>query len=181
MLSGAERVKISHQKEKPMKIRMSYVLSLVCLSTIVVLAQAAGLEGNWVTDGVPAVEAAKKAGKSLTGVAEGTKIKFKVDAKKGKVSGTITQLNTDKEYDIEDGKITEKTFTFKSVEVVPIGNSGGGFGGRGGGGGNTPPAPPPAISWKGELTDANTVTLTRLDAKGEPLSNSTLVLHRAGK
>jgi hypothetical protein len=161
-----------------MKIRMSYLLSLVCLSAIVVLAQAAGLEGNWVTDGVPAVEAAKKAGKSLTGVAEGTKIKFKVDAKKGKLSGTITQLNTDKEYDIEDGKLTDKTFTFKSVEVLPIGSSGGGFGGRGGGVGNAP-APPPSVSWKGELTDANTVTLTRLSATGEALS--TLVLHRAGK
>ena len=163
-----------------MKIRMSYVLTLVCLSAIVVLAQAAGLEGNWVTDGVPAVEAAKKAGKSLSNLAEGTRIKFKVDAKKGKLSGTITQLNTDKEYDIDDGKITDKTFTFKSVEVVPIGNSGGGFGnsGRGGGGGNAPAAPP-SVAWKGELTDANTVTLTRLSPTGEALS--TLVLHRAGK
>ena len=159
-----------------MKIRMSHVLSLVCLSAIVVFAQAAGLEGTWVTDGVPAVEAAIKAKKSLTGLAEGTKIKFKVDAKKGKVSGMITQLNTDKEYDIEDGKITDKTFTFKSVETVPIGA---GFGnqGRGGGGGGNQPAAPASISWKGELTDANTVTLTRLDASGAP-TGAPLVLHK---
>ena len=155
---------------------MSHVLSLVCLSAIVALAQAAGLEGTWVTDGVPAVEAAIKAKKSLTGLAEATKIKFKVDAKKGKVTGMITQLNTDKEYDIEDGKITDKTFTFKSVEVVPIGA---GFGnqGRGGGGGGNQAATPPSISWKGELTDANTVTLTRLDAAGAP-SGMPLVLHK---
>ena len=163
-----------------MKIRMRNVLSLVCLSAIVVLAQAAGLEGTWVTDGVPAVEAAKKAGKSLSGLAEGTKIKFKVDAKKGKVSGTINQLNTDKEFDIEDGKITDKTFTFKSVESTPI-SSGGGFGnqggrGGGGGGGNVQAAAPAGIMWKGELTDANTVTLTRLSATGEAVS--TLVLHK---
>lgn len=155
-----------------MKTRMSYVICLVCLTTFVVLAQA-GLEGTWITDGFPVVEAAKKAGKSLTGLAEGTRIKLKVDVKKGKVSGTITQLNTDKEYDIEDGKLTDKTFTFKSVEVVPIGNAGG-FGNRGGG--NT--AQPASILWKGEQTDPNTVTLTRLSATGEP-SGTALVLHRA--
>ena len=162
-----------------MKIRMNYAISLVCLSAIVLFAQAAGLEGTWVTEGFPAAEAAKKAGKSLTGMAEGTRIKFKVDAKKGKVSGTITQLNTDKEYDIEDGKLTDKNFTFKSVESVPLG-----FGSnnqRGGGGfGNAAPAAPPAISWKGELTDANTVTLTRLDASGAA-TGMPVVLHRAGK
>ena len=91
-----------------MKLRTSHVFSLVCLTAVVVLAQA-GLEGTWVTEGVSVVEAAKKAGKSLTGLAEGTRIKFKVDAKKGKVSGSITQLNTDKEYDIEDGKLTDET------------------------------------------------------------------------
>jgi hypothetical protein len=157
-----------------MKIRMSYTISLVCLSAIVLLAQA-GLEGTWVTDGFAAAEAAKKAGKSLTGMAEGTRIKFKVDAKKGKVSGSITQLNTDKEYDIEDGKLTDKTFTFKSVESVPLG-----FGnnqGRGGGFGNASATSPTAIPWKGELTDANTVTLTRLDASGAP-TGMPLVLHR---
>ena len=105
-----------------MKTRMSYVISLCCLAATLALAQAAaGLEGTWVTDGVPAVEAAKKAKQSLNGLAEGTRIKFKVDAKKGKVSGTITQLNTDKEFEIEDGKLTDKTFTFKSVETVPLG------------------------------------------------------------
>jgi hypothetical protein len=159
-------------KEKPMKTKTSLVLSLVCLTAVIVLAQA-GLEGTWVTDGVSAVEAAKKAGKPLTGLAEGTRIKLKVDAKKGKVSGTITQLNTDKEFDIEDGKLTDKTFTFKSVEVIPIS---GNFGNRGGGGS----AQPVSIPWKGELTDPNTVTLTRLSASGEP-TGTALVLHRASK
>src|SRR5688572_29741589 len=129
-----------------MTIRISYVLSLCCLAAIVALAQSAGLEGTWITDGVPAVEAARKAGKSLNGLSEGTRIKFKVDEKKGKISGTITQLNTDKEYEIEDGKLTDKTFTFKSVESVPLG-----FGNRGGGGGGNRAAPA-SISWKGELT-----------------------------
>lgn len=162
-----------------MKIRMNYAISLVCLSAIVLLAQSAKLEGTWVTDGYPAAEAAKKAGKSLTGMAEGTGIKFKVDEKKGKVSGTITQLNTDKEYDIQDGKLTDKTFTFKSIESVPLGL--GNNNQRGGGGfGNASPNPPAAISWKGELTDANTVTLTRLDASGAA-AGMPLVLHRAGK
>ena len=161
-----------------MKLRASHVFSLVCLTAVVVLAQA-GLEGTWVTEGVSAVEAAKKAGKSLTGLAEGTRIKFKVDAKKGKVSGSITQLNTDKEYDIEDGKLTEKTFTFKSVEVVPIGNSFGGNRGGGGGGGGAA-AQPASILWKGELTDPNTVTLTRLSATGES-TGTAVVLHRASK
>ena len=159
-----------------MKTRMSYVLALCCLTATLSLAQgAAGLEGTWVTEGVPAVEAAKKAKQSLNSLAEGTRIKFKVDAKKGKVSGTIVQLNSDKEYEIQDGTLTDKTFTFKTVESVPLslGNSN-----RGGGGGfpaqNTPP---PSISWKGELTDANTVTLIRLTATGEP-AGTTLVLHR---
>jgi hypothetical protein len=159
---------------------MSYAISLVCLSALVLFAQAAGLEGTWVTEGFSAAEAAKKAGKSLTGMAEGTRIKFKVDAKKGKVSGTITQLNTDKEFDIEDGKLTDKTFTFKSVESVPLG-----FGNnnnqRGGSGfPNANSSAPAGIPWKGELTDANTVTLTRLDASGAA-TGMPLVLHRAGK
>jgi len=160
-----------------MKIRMRYVIALCCVSAILALAQAAGLEGTWITDGVPAIEAAKKAGKSLNGLAEGTRIKFKADAKKGKLSGTIDQLNSGKEYEIQDGKLTDKTFTFKSVEVVGLGDSGN-FN-RGGGGG-APNSPPPAISWKGELTDANTVTLTRLSAAGDPVGMP-LVLHRAGK
>ena len=154
--------------------RIGYVLSLCCLSAIVVLSQGAGLEGTWVTDGVAAVEAAKKAGKPVNNLPEGTRIKFKVDTKKGKISGTIMQLNTEKEFDIEDGKLTDKTFTFKSVEVVSLGfnnNRGGG------GGGGTPPAAPPSISWKGELTDPNTVTLTRLSATGEP-TGASLVLHK---
>jgi len=143
------------------------------VSAILALSQGAGLEGTWITDGVPAVEAAKKAGKPTSGLAEGTRIKFKVDTKKGKISGTIVQLNTEKEFDIEDGKLTDKTFTFKSVEVQNLG-----FGNNNNrGGGNPNAAPPPGISWKGELTDANTVTLTRLSATGEP-TGANLVLHR---
>jgi hypothetical protein len=161
-----------------MKRRIHYVVAFCCLSTLVALAQSAGLEGTWVTDGVPAVEAAKKAGKSVSGLAEGTRMKLKVDAKKNKVSGTITQLNTDKEYDIEDGKLTDKTFTFKSVEVVSVGNYGNN---NRGGNGNLPTTSAPApISWKGELTDANTVTLTRLSATGEA-SGAAVVFHKAGK
>lgn len=168
-----------------MKIRIHFAIALFCLTAIFAFAQNAGLEGTWVTDGVAAVEAAKKANKSLSGLAEGTRIKFKVDAKKGKVSGTITQLNTDKEYDIEDGKLTDKTFTFKSVESQNIGfgnNQYNNRGGGGGGGGGQPPAAntPAAISWKGELTDDNTVTLTQLKATGEP-ADTKLVLHRAKK
>jgi len=159
------------------KIRMDYVIALCCVSAVLALAQATGLEGTWVTDGVPAVEAAIKAKKSVNGLAEGTRIKFKVDTKKNKVSGSIYQLNTDKEFDIVDGVLTDKTFTFKSVEVVannsgqnPFGNN------RGGGGGNN--AAPAPISWKGELTDANTLTLTRLTATGEQLA---VTYHRSGK
>jgi len=155
------------------KIRMDYVIALLCVSAVLALAQAAGLEGTWVTDGVPAVEAAIKAKKSTSGLAEGTRIKFKVDTKKNKVSGSIYQLNTDKEFDIIDGVLTDKTFTFKSVEVVasnsgqnPFGNNRGG--GNGNGNGNT--AGPAPISWKGELTDANTLTLKRLTEKGDELA-----------
>ena len=165
-----------------MKIRVSYGLALCCLTAILGLAQGPGLEGNWMTEGVPAFEAAKKAAKPLNGLAEATKIKFKVDTKKGKVSGTITQLNEDKEYDIQDGKLTDKTFTFKTVEVVPIGNNANAFGNAGNrtGGGGAISAPPAPIPWKGELTDPNTVTLTRLSATGEA-SGAALVLHRAPK
>lgn len=154
-----------------MKGKIRYGLIVCCLSAVAALAQNAGLEGTWLSDGVPAVEAARKAGKSVNGLADATRIKFKVDTKKNKVSGTITQLNSDKEYDIVDGKITDKTFTFNSIEIVGLS-----FGNTGRGGNATPPVP---ISWKGELTDADTVTLTRLSAKGESVGQ--LVLHRAKK
>src|SRR5436190_1929614 len=152
------------------KIRMDYVIALLCVSAVLALAQAAGLEGTWVTDGVPAVEAAIKAKKSTSGLAEGTRIKFKVDTKKNKVSGSIYQLNTDKEFDIIDGVLTDKTFTFKSVEVVASNSGQNAFGNnRGGGGGGGNNAAPAPISWKGELTDANTLTLKRLTEKGDEL------------
>jgi hypothetical protein len=159
-----------------MKIRMGYGIVLCCLTAIVALAQNAGLEGTWVTDGVPAVEAAIKAKKSVSGLAEGTRIKFKVDTKKNKVSGSIFQLNTDKEFDIVDGVLTDKTFTFKSVEVVGFANNSGG--GRGGGFGNNSNNAPLTIAWKGELTDANTVNLKRLSATGEPTADPPVVYHR---
>ena len=152
-----------------MKTRIAYVIGLCCFAAVFALAQATGLEGTWVTDGVPAVEAAVKAGKSVNGLAEGTRIKFKVDVKKNKVSGTIIQLNTDKEYEITDGVLMDKAFTFKSVEVVPFGNNN-----NNRGGGRNAPVP---ISWKGELTDSNTVTLMRLSATGE-LAGASVVLHR---
>ena len=156
-----------------MKTRMGYVIAMCCFSAIFALAQKTGLEGTWVTDGVPAVEAARKSGASVNGLAEGTRIKFKVDTKKNKVSGTILQLNTDKEYDIIEGVLMGNAFTFKSVEVVAFSgnNRGGGFGN------NAAPVP---ISWKGELTDATTVTLMRLTATGE-LAGASVVLHRTGK
>src|SRR5688572_17053967 len=157
-----------------MKTRIKYAFALCCVSVCIALAQTATLDGTWVTDGVAAVEAAKKAGKSLNGMAEGTKIKFKVDAKKNKVSGTITQLNSDKEYEIQDGKVSDKTFTFKSIEIIGFTNNNANNN-RGGA-----IAPPPPLSWKGELTDANTVTISRLNAAGEP-SGAALVLHRAPK
>jgi hypothetical protein len=151
-----------------MKRRMGYVIALCCFTAIAALAQKAGLEGTWVTEGVPAVEAAIKAKQSVNGLAEGTRIKFKVDTKKNKVSGTIIQLNTDKEYDIVEGVLNDKAFTFKSVEIVPFGNNNRGFNN------NSAPAP---ISWKGELTETDTVNLTRLSATGEP-TGAAVVLRR---
>jgi hypothetical protein len=150
-----------------MKKRMGYVIALCCFTAIFALAQKSELEGTWVTDGVAAVEAALKAKKTVNGLAEGTRIKFKVDTKKNQVSGTIIQLNTDKEFDIVEGVLSGKTFTFQSVEVVPFGNNNRGRN-------NAAPAP---MSWKGELTDSNTVTLTRLSAAGESIA----VVFKRGK
>ena len=166
-----------------MKIRIHYLTAMLCLFSIVVLAQKSELEGTWVTEGLATVEAAKKAGKSLNGLPEGTSIKFKVDVKKNKLSGKITQLNSGKEYDIEDGKVADKAFTFKSIEVVSssFGNSGN-FGNNNRGG-NVPfgsSSQPPALSWKGELTEPDMITLTRLSDTGEP-AGASLVLHRAKK
>jgi hypothetical protein len=161
-----------------MKKRMGYGIVLYCLTAIVALAQNAGLEGTWVTDGVPAVEAAIKAKKSTSGLAEGTRIKFKVDTKKNKVSGSIYQLNTDKEFDIVDGVLTDKTFTFKSVEVVGFANNSGGGRNGGFGNSNSNSNAPLTIAWKGELTDASTVTLKRLSATGEPTADPPVVYHR---
>jgi hypothetical protein len=153
-----------------MKTRVFYLIAVCCATAMFALAQANGLEGKWMTEGVTAVEAAIKAKSSLSGLPEGTRIQFKADVKKGKISGTILQLNTNKEFDVADGKLTDKTFTFNAIEVLPIG-----FGNNN----RNNQQQPLSIPWKGELTDANTVTLTRVSPTGEALS--TLVLKRAPK
>jgi len=141
-----------------MKMRIGCALALCCLYAIFAIAAETGIEGTWVTDGVAVYEAAKAAGKSLSNLPEAETIKFKVDAKKNKVSGTITEMVTGKVYDVEDGKVKDKTFTFNSVD-------------------NTAKQPTP-IAWKGELKDENTVALQRLSASGQPSGNP-LVLHRS--
>lgn len=153
-----------------MKTRILYLIVVCCATAVLALAQANGLEGKWMTDGVPAVEAAIKAKSSLSGLPEGTRIQFKVDVKKGKISGTILQLNTSKEFDVAEGKLTDNTFTFNAVEVLPIG-----FGNNN----RNNQQQPLSIPWKGELTDPNTVTLTRVLKPGE--SAAPLVLKRAPK
>jgi hypothetical protein len=154
-------------------MRRILCLIAICSATaLFALAQANGLEGKWMTEGVPAVEAAIKAKSSLSGLPEGTRIQFKVDVKKGKISGTILQLNSNKEFDVADGKLTDNTFTFNAVEVLPIG-----FGNNNNRNNNQ--QQPLSIPWKGELTDPNTVTLTRVLKPGE--TANPLVLKRAPK
>jgi hypothetical protein len=155
-----------------MNRRVLCLIAICSATAIFAFAQAHGLEGKWMTEGVPAVEAAIKAKSSMSGLPEGTRINFKVDVKKGKVSGTIFQLNTNKEFEVSDGKLTDNTFTFNAVEVRPIG-----FGNNNRGGNNQ--QQPLSIPWKGELTDANTVTLTRVLKPGE--TANPLVLRRAPK
>jgi len=141
-----------------MKIRSIYLTALCCLVAVVAFAADPGLEGTWSTDGVAGFVAAKEAGKSTSGLPEAVTIKFKVDTKKNKVTGSIDQMNSAKKFDIQDGKLTDKTFTFNSVES-----------------GNNQAKPVP---WKGELTDANTISLTRVQPEGQPAAKP-LVLHRA--
>jgi hypothetical protein len=143
-----------------MRIRSLYLAALSCFVAMAVLAADPGLEGTWSTDGVAGFVAAKEAGKSTNGLPEAVSIKFKVDTKKNKVTGTIDQMNSGKKFDVEDGKLMDKTFTFNSVES-----------------GNNQAKP---IAWKGELTDANTISLTRVPAEGQQAPKP-LVLHRATK
>ena len=79
-----------------MRFRMHDAIALYCLTAMLAIAAEPGLEGTWASDGVPAVEAAKKAGKSINGLAEGTKIKFKVDTKqqsKQSIAGYYASLH----------------------------------------------------------------------------------------
>jgi len=142
-----------------MKVALTYLIALCCLSVVVVAADS-GLEGTWASDGVAGFVEAKSAGKSVNGLPEAVTIKFKVDTKKNKVSGTIDQMNFGKKFDVTDGKLVDNAFTFNSVES-----------------GNNQAKP---IAWKGELTDANTVVLNRIQPEGQPLAKP-LVLHRTKK
>ncbi len=143
-----------------MKIRMGCALALCGLYAIFAIAAETGIEGTWVTDGVAFYEAAKAAGKSLNNLPEAETIKFKVDARKNKLSGSITEMVTGRVYDVENGKVMDKTFTFESVDNS-VRN-------------------PTSLSWKGELKDENTVSLQRLSASGQASGNP-LVLHRSTK
>ena len=141
-----------------MKIRIGCAIALCCLA-ISAIAADTGIEGTWVTDGVAVYEAAKAAGKSLSNLPEAETIKFKVD-KKDKLTGTITLMVTGEVWDIEEGKVKDKTFTFNSV--------------------NSFAAKPTSLAWKGELKDENTVVLTRMSASGQP-TGTPLVIHRLKK
>jgi hypothetical protein len=127
---------------------------------MVAIAADEGVEGTWSTDGVAGFVAAKAAGKSTNGLPEAVTIKFKVDPKKNKVTGTIDQMNSGLKFDVVDGKLMDKTFTFNSVDSA-----------------NNQAKP---IAWKGELTDANTISMTRVQPEGQPPAKP-LVLHRVTK
>src|SRR5262245_55502229 len=129
------------------KIRAMSLIASCCLTAMVVIAADPGLEGTWSTDGVAGFVAAKEAGKSLNGLPEAVIIKFKVD-KKNKITGAIDQMNSGKNFDVVDGKLIEKSFTFNSLES---------------GNGQAKPVP-----WRGELTGADTITLTRVQPEGQP-------------
>jgi hypothetical protein len=167
-----------------MKMKINYVLALALCSALAMIAVGAdtGLEGIWNTDGVAVAEAAKKAGKSLSGLPEATQIKFKVDTKKGKVSGNVFGIIDGKEYDVVEGKLTGNTFTFGTVPVVAVA-----FGNNNRGGFNNPNNAPKAVLWKGELKDENTISIQRVDESGNPFKTAdgavmgALVLHRATK
>jgi len=148
------------RRVRSMKVRPKYLIAICCLTALIVFAADPGLEGAWSTEGVAGFVAAKAAGKAVNDLPEAVTIKFKVDTKKNKVTGTIDQMNYGKKLDVQDGKLTYKTFTFNSVES-----------------GNSQAKP---IAWKGELTDANTIALTRVQPEGELLAKP-LVLHRVTK
>ena len=163
-------------------------IALCCAMVMVAVAADTGLEGTWNTDGVAVFEAAKKEKKSLSGLPEATQIKFKADTKKNKLTGTVKSLIDDKEYEVVDGKLDGNKFSFGTVPSSAIGFDTGGNGNRGGfNNNNNNQSQPKPILWKGELKDADTISLQRVDESGNPIKTSdgavmgALLLHRAKK
>jgi hypothetical protein len=151
-----------------MKMRFQCVLAVAvcCVLAMVAIAADTSLEGTWNTDGVVGYQAAVKAKKSTSGLPEATQIKLKADMKKGKISGTVSAMNIDKEFDIVDGKIDGATFTFGTVAATSIGfgnNNAGNFNNN-----NNQNQPKPTL-WKGEVKDADTISLQRVDESGNPM------------
>jgi hypothetical protein len=144
-----------------MKIRTYLAVMLAGLTATLALAADVGFEGTWVTDGVAVYQAAIDAKKSTSGLPEAAQMKVKVDTKKNTVSGSILLLIPDKEYQIKDGKLNDKTVTFNSVD-------------------SSAPTPTP-VAWKGELKDENTILLFRLDKDGKAGATPTLTFHRPVK
>jgi hypothetical protein len=142
--------------------KLTLALALVCFTAISVVAQNSvhALEATWGTEGVPAFEAARSAGKSLNGLPEAVTIKFKVDAKNNKISGQIDQMNANLKLDVKDGKLSDKTFTFVTDVQSSTGQT-------------------VKINWKGELQDQDTVVLSRIGADGAVTAK--LVFHRMAK
>ena len=170
-----------------MKIRLNTMLAiaLCCATAMLAIAADTGVEGTWNTDGVAVAEAAKKAGKSLSGLPEATQIKLKADTKKNKVSGTVLSTIDGKEFEVVDGKLNGTTFTFGTVPAATIGFGNPQF--NGGGFNNNNNNAPKPILWKGELKDADTLSLQRVDESGTPMKTADgavmgpLVLHREKK
>lgn len=176
-----------------MKMRFKCVLAaaLCCVLGMVAIAADTGVEGTWNTEGVAAFQAAVKAKKSTNGLPDATQIKFKVDTKKGKVSGTVTAFNLDKEFEVVDGKIEGNTFTFGAIPATSIGfgnNNGGNFNNNNNNRNqNQNQNQPKPILWKGELKDADTISLQRVDDSGNPMKTAdgavmgAVTFHRAKK
>jgi hypothetical protein len=174
-----------------MKMRFQSILAIAvcCVLAGIAIAADMGLEGTWNTDGVAGYQAAVKAKKSTSGLPEATSIKFKVDTKKGKVTGTVSALNIDKEFDVVDGKVEGNSFSFGAVPASAIGFSGNNNGGgnRGGFGNGQDQNQPKPILWKGEIKDADTISLQRVDESGNPMKTNdgavmgAVLFHRAKK
>jgi hypothetical protein len=173
-----------------MKFQSALAAILCCVLAGVAFAAETGLEGTWNTDGVAGYQAAVKAKKSTSGLPEATQIKLKVDTKKGKVTGTVSALNIDKEFDVVDGKLEGTTFTFGAVPATALSfggnNNGGNFNGAGNNNNQNQNQAKP-ILWKGELKDADTISLQRVDETGNPMKTAdgavmgAVLFHRAKK